>query len=248
MGWGHALALTAEGHVYSWGYAANGRLGFQPYEIPPNEATHSGDSHEDIACQQILADMEKEKSPVLAWEPVLLDSLRSHNVTGISCGMDHSLTLNEQGELWSFGDNSLGQLGRAIASTSTAVEHVQGPLATERVVHLGAGLGHSLAVDARRRVYSWGWNQESGLPTCIGDGDDEFQAEEVVAVAGGRAHSVALTSKGQLWVWGSGRNGRLGLGSPADEPSPFPLESLQGSSIANAACGFDHTLVLLSGI
>jgi len=120
---------------------------------------------------------------------------------------------------------------------------VQGPLAGERVLHLGAGLGHSLAVNAQGRVYSWGWNQESALPTCIGD--EEFQAEEVVALAGGRAHSVALTSRQQLWVWGSGKNGRLGLGSPADEPSPFPLENFRSCSIVDAACGFDHTLILL---
>lgn len=100
MGWGHTLALTAEGHVYSWGYAANGRLGFHPHETSSSskEAKTDGDSSEeaieDVAYRQVLANMEKEKSPVLAWEPVLVDSLRSHHVTEISCGMDHSLTLN----------------------------------------------------------------------------------------------------------------------------------------------------------
>jgi alpha-tubulin suppressor-like RCC1 family protein len=168
----------------------------------------------------------------------------------------------EQGELWSFGDNSLGQLGRLVVmstlqsriSTFTdenSVERVQGPLTRERVLHLGAGLGHSLAVNAQGSVYSWGWNaghqlgrdgrRESPLPACV----EDLEGEDVVALAGGRAHSLALTSKGGLWVWGSGKNGRLGLGSPADEPSPFPLECLEAHRIAAATCGFDHTLILL---
>ena len=168
----------------------------------------------------------------------------------------------EQGELWSFGDNSLGQLGRPVAiSTQQAsvdaftdeslVERVQGPLTSERVLYLGAGLGHSFAVNDQGSVYSWGWNaghqlgrggrRDSPLPACVGD----LEGEDVVALAGGRVHSLALTSKGGLWVWGSGKNGRLGLGSPADEPSPFPLECLEAHRIVQATCGFDHTLVLL---
>ncbi|KAG0590248.1 hypothetical protein KC19_1G084200 [Ceratodon purpureus] len=267
LGWGHALALTAEGHVYSWGYAANGRLGFQPNCSEPQVSSlskdrDSGESIEDAAYRQVLEDMEKEKSPVLAWEPVRVDAFKSHHVTEISCGMDHSLTLNEQGELWSFGDNSLGQLGRSVAISTqqssintftdeNSVGRVEGPFTRERVLHLGAGLGHSLAANAQGSVYSWGWNaghqlgrdgrRDNPVPASVGD----LEGQEVVALAGGRAHSLAMTSKGGLWVWGSGKNGRLGLGSPADEPTPFPLECLESYSIADAACGFDHTLVLL---
>lgn len=114
---------------------------------------------------------------------------------------------------------------------------------------MGAGLGHSLAVNEQGRVYSWGWNaghqlgrsqDDTSLPAAI---EFEDKSDEVVALSGGRAHSVALTSSGELWTWGSGKNGRLGLGSPADEPSPFPLQSLQ--CVAEVSCGFDHTLLLL---
>lgn len=270
LGWGHALARTAEGHVYSWGYAANGRLGFQLSDSESAEtsvkktsptaiARVDNESIEEAAYRQVLEDMEKEKSPVLAWEPVRINSLCSQHVTEISCGMDHSLTLNEKGELCSFGDNSLGQLGRstaisAVQSSIFAVEnsedHVQGLIRGEKVLHVGAGLGHSLAVTAQGSIYSWGWNaghqlgrderQDSSLPACVEDVEGD-----VVALVGGRAHSLALTSQGQLWVWGSGKNGRLGLGSPADEPSPLLLESLENHCIAEVACGFDHSLILL---
>ena len=100
LGWGHTLALTAEGHVYSWGYAANSRLGFQPYHSESQASSalskerDHGESIEDAAHRQVLEDMEKEKSPILAWEPVRVDALRSQHVTDIGCGMDHSLTLN----------------------------------------------------------------------------------------------------------------------------------------------------------
>lgn len=128
---------------------------------------------------------------------------------------------------------------------------MQGLIRGEKVLHVGAGLGHSLAVTAQGSIYSWGWNaghqlgrderQDSSLPACVEDVEGD-----VVALVGGRAHSLALTSQGQLWVWGSGKNGRLGLGSPADEPSPLLLESLENHCIAEVACGFDHSLILLT--
>lgn len=94
LGWGHALALTAEGHVYSWGYAAHGRLGFQPHGTPSPSTCKDGILSEDMEMLDVLAAMEKEKSAALSWEPVRVDALQSHHVTQISCGLDHSLTLN----------------------------------------------------------------------------------------------------------------------------------------------------------
>jgi len=165
---------------------------------------------------------------------------------------------SDEGELLSFGDNSLGQLGRtnAISTTHSGGENIigdciiHGPLISSRVLRLSAGLGHSLALDTEGLVYSWGWNAgcqlgrdgDSSSPAVIKD----LSKENIASLAGGRVHSVALTSRGELWVWGSGRNGRLGLGSPADEPAPVPVESLESLTVLQASCGLDHTLVLVS--
>jgi alpha-tubulin suppressor-like RCC1 family protein len=175
------------------------------------------------------------------------------NVTiGLICCAD-------EGHLFSFGDNSLGQLGRETTNLSTqlnmltadeTLQPVHGLLRDKKIVHIGAGLGHSLALDSEGSVFSWGWNagcqlgREGQSDVAVPGEIKELQGEGVVLIAGGRVHSLALTSKAELWVWGSGKNGKLGMGSSADEPLPIPVESLEGVNVLDATCGFDHTLVL----
>lgn len=174
-----------------------------------------------------------------------------------TCKDTHSVSFvdtSDEGELLSFGDNSLGQLGRAnaISTTHSGGENIiiDGPVIRRRVSHLSAGLGHSLALDTEGFVYSWGWNAgcqlgrggDSSSPAVIKD----LVEDKVASLSGGRVHSLALTSRGELWVWGSGRNGRLGLGSPGDEPAPVPVESLESLTVLQGSCGLDHTLVLVS--
>lgn len=121
---------------------------------------------------------------------------------------------------------------------------------------LAAGLGHCLVLcrappgDESTGIVSWGWNQSSQLGRQ-GEGDrpgvvNGMAGEKPVAVSGGRVHSIAVTSGGNVWAWGSGRNGRLGMGSSVDEPEPAWLESLEGLRVLQAACGFDHNLLLVA--
>eukprot|EP00250_Pteridium_aquilinum_P017013 c23413_g1_i1 orf=786-2108(-) len=262
LGWGHALACTAEGNLYSWGYPADGRLGYLPKGI---------DSHgmQNVSIDQLIGnqhelmeeDLRKEFDLVYQWEPRLvpLDDLKA---VGVSCGFDHSLVICENGSLLSFGNNSYGQLGRASGTIDLAKEW-RVPL-EGHVACIGSGLGHSLAVFRGCRqdedekmdpmysnsVYSWGWNSAFQL------GRTEFnkrpmqvqglEERHVLTVDGGRVHSLAVDCEGELWTWGSGKNGRLGLGSFGDEQEPCLVESIQELKVQQAVCGMDHTIILLS--
>lgn len=168
--------------------------------------------------------------------------------------------LAESGELFAFGDNSLNQLG----STSLSwIKSPAGEVSGEPVCYIAAGLGHSLAIvstplvnaidghsSQRGVALSWGWNLAHQLGRLKGE---DFSVpgkipalleENVSALTGGRAHSLAVTVEGQLWVWGSGRNGRLGHGSTADQEEPV-LHDLRGTEVLQAAAGFDHSLILV---
>ena len=47
-----------------------------------------------------------------AWEPQRVELLAGGRIKQVACGFDHTLVLAEDGTLFSFGDNSLCQLGR----------------------------------------------------------------------------------------------------------------------------------------
>ncbi|GLJ08431.1 hypothetical protein SUGI_0088610 [Cryptomeria japonica] len=279
LGWGHALACTVEGKLYSWGYAADGRLGLitscleEPKSqnklnlSPDTKNPESKASRFEIAEKLVLEELEKEKNLPICWKPCLVNDLNLLHVVDIACGLDHSLVLCDNGLLFSYGENTYGQLGRLSNGS-----HLQSVDLNQKVVSIAAGVGHSLAIavdqpsntsggDNRlnaciseglnRSIFSWGWNSTSQLGRSEGEVLSRpgrvkgLEGEEPVSVSAGRAHSIAITSKRELWVWGCGRNGRLGLGSNFDEPEPYPVEALEGLKVLQAVCGFDHNLLLV---
>lgn len=92
--------------------------------------------------------------------------LRVCGVDQIACGLDSCYAVLEGGEVVSWGDNTLGQLGRPTLyeSPGSAREQLASRLVRTRegsnlmAERVAAGLGHCLAVGLDGEVYSWGWN------------------------------------------------------------------------------------------
>ncbi|KAK2968697.1 hypothetical protein RJ640_005884 [Escallonia rubra] len=258
LGWGHALALSKDGKLFGWGYSADGRLGKTSGTLEPSpldsiaaistpEQTPS--SMMEAAEKFVLEGIEKEKHMPIIWEPCLVDELWGVEIVDIACGLDHSLVLCRDGTLLSSGSNIYGQLGRSSQDLGLLPVDI-----SFRPISVASGLGHCLAIcqipssgDAPS-IVSWGWNQSSQLgregPENLPSVVEGLVGEEPISVSGGRVHSIALTSKRELWAWGCGRNGRLGLGSSADEAEPTFVEFLEGTEVLQAVSGFDHNLVL----
>ncbi|XP_010241665.1 PREDICTED: ultraviolet-B receptor UVR8 [Nelumbo nucifera] len=267
LGWGHALALSKDGQLFGWGYCAEGRLGLIGKEAEVQQSTSPrlsrattvppklSSSALEMAEKQVLEDMNAEKNMSIIWEPRLVEELRGVPVLDIACGLDHSLILCRNNALLSGGNNTYGQLGRS--NEGPWLLPVDMPF---RPLSISSGLGHSLAVcevprsevdgEPTTAIVSWGWNRSSQLgrpgPEHIPAITEGLAGEIPISVSGGRAHSIALTSKGNLWAWGCGKNGRLGLGSSADEVEPALVESLEGFELLQAVSGFDHSLILVA--
>ena len=58
------------------------------------QAHHSDEGFQEAANRKVQEDMEREKTPILVWEPVHVNTLSSRSMTQIACGFDHSLILN----------------------------------------------------------------------------------------------------------------------------------------------------------
>lgn len=130
---------------------------------------------------------------------------------------------------------------------------------TMQPVSIASGLGHSFAicknvaegdVEGELCLTTWGWNQHSQLgregPENVPLVVESLEGESPISVSGGRVHSIAVTKNKEVLAWGCGKNGRLGLGSSADEVEPMPVDSLEGYEVLQAVAGFDHNLVLVA--
>jgi len=86
------------------------------------------------------------------------------SIVDVSAGAYHVLMLDKYREVWGCGNNYLGQLGTGTFGAGT---HIPTRVKLkQRIVSIGAGAFHSLAVDAQGHVWTWGdnlWGQ-------LGDG------------------------------------------------------------------------------
>lgn len=161
--------------------------------------------------------------PVFAADAV---SSGSASLSTVSAGLGHSLSLNSDGTVWAWGDNSEGQLGNNNEDLQTSPTPVQ-VNNLSNVVAVAAGGAHSLALKKDGTVWGWGNNEfgQSGFGTVelIAGGPDYYMPDQflksykplqvqtltdVIAIAAGIDYSLALTADGTVWSWGSQPYGR----------------------------------------
>jgi len=152
------------------------------------------------------------------------------NVTALAAGHGHSLAVDDDGNLWSWGANGKGQLGddtRDDPSPSPGLVPGLGD-----VVGVDAGWEVSFAVREDGSLWAWGAN----LDGMRGDGTTGPRSTPaqlaglppIRSVAAGYHHTLALAEDGTVWAWGKNENGALGDGTTANRWTPAQVPDLAG--------------------
>jgi alpha-tubulin suppressor-like RCC1 family protein len=176
-----------------------------------------------------------------------------HTWEKIATGSNHSLAINSDGELFTWGNNDYGQLGHGDKVDRAEPTQVD---STNTWVEVAAGSNHSLAIDVNGYLYSWGFNRhgELGLedsgwgterlsPNIVGDANDWveiYSAGENVFL--GASHSIARNLAGDFFSWGNNGYGQLGLADNINRLSPTKINS--GNSWVKIAVGSGHTIAI----
>lgn len=180
------------------------------------------------------------------------DGTRLEDATDVAAGMLHTCVVRgEDRELWCWGENLEGQLGRGETSEEAtpvpAPVRVDGdtgaPLAGIEEVALGDR--HSCALDDENVLRCWGLRKSgqtgtevSVVPTTrpevVPDPDVATIGTYQTVAAGGRHTCAGFgedANSDELYCWGRAAEGQLGIGDPGDcdmgeckiaEPSPVP--------------------------
>ncbi|MDK2124898.1 RCC1 domain-containing protein [Parachitinimonas caeni] len=149
------------------------------------------------------------------------------NIVQIAAGGYHALALDTAGQVWSWGWNHKGQLGRpevSQADTDTPAK-VTFSEAPGRVISIAAGEYHSAVLFDDGSVWAWGYNVKGDLgdgtytdrsnprPVLAGNAADSPPLKGVAQIATHAGeHTLALKTDGSLVSWGSNFWGQLGLG------------------------------------
>ena len=171
-GGAHTVALSKEGHVFTWGYGGDGQLGHQ------------------------------DRESLLLPRQVQLGWLSGDKVSFVAAGGFHTIALSAGGRLYSWGDGSWGQLGhgdedeRLVPTPVPAVDFAGMP-----VVMAACGGVHTLAVTHNGGLWACGRGGAGQLGLNDGGDRLEFRrvgmqqlgGVVVVAVAAAPMHSAIYT-------------------------------------------------------
>lgn len=157
---------------------------------------------------------------------------RLTGIQKIAAGGSHALALDESGQVFSWGRNEYGQLGRPILG-NLAEQVPDFARVNKRIVDIAAGENFSLFLDDQGRIWSCGINAfgELGRSGIALTHDHEVKpvllSEKVLftAITAGSRHALAIDTKDKLWSWGNNAAGQLGVpwyGPTMVTYHPFP--------------------------
>ncbi|TCL65887.1 alpha-tubulin suppressor-like RCC1 family protein [Hydrogenispora ethanolica] len=166
------------------------------------------------------------------------------NVKAIAAGADFSMALKQDGTVWTWGDNSAGQLGVGTTQSSTTPGMVPG---ISNIVAIAAGMNFALALNSNGTINAWGANSNGQLGNNSNSSSLSPVAvanlTHVIAIGAGEMHSLAATSDGKVWGWGNGSSGQLGNGTSSRK---IPTEIAGISNVIQISGGLYHSIALSS--
>lgn len=181
------------------------------------------------------------------------------DIVSVAAGHYHSLALDRNGNIWSWGSNDQGQLGLGANVGRIWEPRLVTAIRDTVISEIAAGASHSLAVSKNGELFTWGegdsgrlghgapsqsllsWitNQQEHLPRKV----RAFETKIIQHAYAGHMHSACIDVEGQLYTFGSGRSLQLGTGTVENCPKPVHIHGL--GSVASAACGGMHTIASL---
>lgn len=202
-GFGHSLALQADGRVAAWGWNYYGQADAPP-DLEEVVAIAAGDNH-SLAL--------RGNGQVVAWGGNWYGQIDVppglEFVLAIAGGLDHSLALQSNGRVAAWGWNDYLQ---------TDV-----PADLTNVVAIAAGAVHSLALRTNGQVVAWGGNDDGQI-------DVPSALSNAVAIAAGDYHNLALQLNGQVVGWGGNDHGQIDV--PSDLTNVVAIAARGDQSLA----------------
>ncbi|XP_070614113.1 probable E3 ubiquitin-protein ligase HERC3 isoform X1 [Erythrolamprus reginae] len=186
-------------------------------------------------------------------EPQTTEFVHERSVKEVACGRHHSVFLLDDGEVYTCGVNTKGQLGHDREGGKP--EQIDA-LADQHIVHVACGESHNVALSDQGQLFSWGAGSDGqlGLTTTedavtIPRLIKKLNQEMILQVSCGNWHCLALAADGQFFAWGQNNHGQLGLGKEfPSQDTPQRVRSLDGIPLSQVAAGGAHSFALsLSG-
>jgi alpha-tubulin suppressor-like RCC1 family protein len=141
----------------------------------------------------------------------------------VSAGSNFATLLTKDGDVYSRGWNSQGQLGIESGQKVNVSDWEKVPL-KEKISSIDSPYDHTVALSTSGHIFTWGPNDvgQSGN----GSTNPTYTPNQVTAavrfqqITAGNDFTLALDKDGQLWSWGDNSKGQLGDGTTKPHTTP----------------------------
>jgi trimeric autotransporter adhesin len=217
----HTVALKTDGSLWAWGSNVSGQLGDGTL-IDKKTPTKIGSANDwkEIAVSHANTFAIKTDGTLWAWGangwghlgigipeggfkniPVQIGT--DNNWKAVATNEGHVVALKTDGTLWTWGFNSIGQLGDG----TTLSKSVPTKIGTDMDwVAVAVGELHTVALKSNGTIWSWGHNGKrlsTGTTTDINVPVQTGTENNWKTIAANNNYTMALKIDGTLWGWGS---------------------------------------------
>ena len=178
----------------------------------------------------------------------------------IVAGASHFAALRANGEIWTWGLNSKGQLGLGSTEetitkpTITSIYDASDATQTVYAVDVAAGAQYTLVLKSDGTVWATGYNNYGQL----GDGTTEDKStfvqvknptgdgylEDVIAITANNSTSYALLADGTVYGWGYNGYGNLGINTTDSNAHSLPRRVSRVENIMQISAGNNHLMMV----
>jgi regulator of chromosome condensation len=242
----HAVALTRDNKIYTWGVNDQGALGRDTTWDGGLKDMNEGDSS-DSEDEDDTGMNPNESTPGLVSEEYFAPGTKFVQVVASDSA---SFALTEDGRVYGWGTfrSSDGILGFTDKIKTQATPMFLPTL--KNIKALSAGSNHILALDHKGNVVAWGCGQQNQLgrriiernklssliPQGIG-----LPRGKITKIACGSYHSFAIDKDGKAWGWGLNNFGEIGIDSNAGEDDAVILRPAKVTALG------DHVITDIDG-
>jgi alpha-tubulin suppressor-like RCC1 family protein len=264
----NTAAIKTDGTLWTWGRNNFGQIGNNisgTNMLTPVTTFAGGTNWKQVASNIQHTAAIKTDGTLWAWGRNSNGQLGINNTTSpictpvttfaggtnwkqVACGRYHTAAIKTDGTLWTWGDNSRGQLGdNTTTRRSIPVTTFAGGTNWKQV----SGGYHTAAIKTDGTLWTWGDNSRANT----GDNTVVDRSTPVTTfaggtnwkqVSGGYQHTVAIKTDGTLWTWGRNSFGQLGDNTITQRNTPVTTFA-GGTNWKQVACGVIHTAAVTSG-
>jgi len=271
-----SIAIKSDGSIWGWGANWHGQLGNGTFSHIYTPARIGTDNNwVTIASGHDHTVALKGNGTLWAWGDnefgQLGDGTYGNDRTtpkqigtgkdwvAIAAGFRHTVALQANGTLWTWGANFNGQLGDG----TTIDRYTPAQIGTDNdwVAIAQAGGTHTVALKSDGTLWSWGYNKygqlgrsSSTICTWFGSSypcspspgqvgtDNDWAAVKI-----GQNSTHAIKSDGTLWAWGRNQFGQLGDGSTTDKSVPVQVNHSPLADPGGPYPGIEGQSIVLDG-